>query len=441
MSPVISTYGAASANGFGIFKADLGGGAWVNLITGPSANDTYPTMFIDNSLNSYIVVNRYSGAQGSGNYWPNLIKFNSAGTIQWQRYYPLNVSTTQAIPGGGVDSAGNIWFGGLENSGSTYGVYLFKVDSSGSQLVQRRYNNGNSSNAVGRTMSVSPSGTYVGIQTTAGGSLSPNGVLFSLAGNLQYQNSTNESSQGYFHRAADDGTICLSLGPTQNVVGPSQNSWQWATASSSTCTGAMCWNTSGMMFALPTSGSNCDIQRINPSTGASVWAKRLSGMSNMSRYSGVAANATYNYALYTFGTTKQMLIVKRANSDGTIQWQRTISALSNGGLTTFGPDSTNGYTIAVDANDKFFFIQHYYEANGTYQSYLWKLPADGTKTGTVTPTFYNATYAASSYTEGTFTSSRPTTSIGPLDPSLTTANGALSITTTSSYSRTNFPIT
>ena len=419
---------------------NMGGGAWVNLITGSSANDSFPTMFIDNNLNSYVVANRYSGAQGAGNYWPNIIKFNSAGAIQWQRYYPLNQATTQALPGGGVDSAGNIWFGGLENSGATYGVYLFKVDSSGSELVQKRYNNGNSSNAVGRGMSVSPSGTYVGIQTTAGGNLAPNGVLFSLAGNVQYQNWTNEAGQGYFNRVADDGTILLTFGPTQNVVGPSQNAWQWATSSSSTCTGVSCYNTSGMLFSLPSSGTNCDIQRINPATGASLWAKRLSGMSSLSRFAGVAANANYNYALYTFGTTKIMLIVKRANSDGTLQWQRTISAVSNGGLTTLDPFSTNGYTIAVDSADKFFFINNIYEGNGSYQGYLWKLPADGSKTGTVTPSFYNATYAASSYTEGTFTSSRPTTSIGPADPSLTTANGALTNTTTNNYSRTNFAI-
>lgn len=408
-------------------SVNIGGGYWITQIQGSNANDIFKSIFIDSSKNLYQVYQRYTGTYGTGSYNVQLIKLNPAGVFQWSKNYAFTSNSTEALAGGGADATGNLFWGGLENNPSLLGQYQFKLDSSGNQLLQKRWNNSNGTNYVGRAISVSPNGSYVGMYSTGNGSFDPLCGLFDTSGNLSWQNETNISGQNYNLVVLNDGTILETTGSYPQALLTGNTSYQWAITGGSDGTGAACTNSAGELYCLNNSAASAQIIRVSPSNGSAIWGARLTGMNSVNGVSGVAANSTYNYSLnwVTTSSTSRLLVQKRLNSNGNLVWQRELSN-GSGAVGVSDPYYTNGQCIAVDATDANIWISCYFSGVGTYQQYVFKLPADGSKTGTYTNT-YNWTWATSSYTNATFTPTRTTTTISPTTGGLTLGNGTLSI--------------
>jgi len=88
----------------------------------------------DSSGNVYV-----SGAVGSGHVY--IIKYNSSGTLQWQRRIALTGIMSASSQGGiKIDSSGFIYLTGYGQFGGTYYSVLAKYDSTGSLQWQRTIN-------------------------------------------------------------------------------------------------------------------------------------------------------------------------------------------------------------------------------------------------------------------------------------------------------------
>jgi len=101
--------------------------------------------------------------------------------------------------------------------------------------------------------------------------------------------------------------------------------------------------------------------------------------------------------------------VAKWNSSGTLQWQRSITPSAN---------SLGIADVKVDSTGTFMTLSCYTNASGNYDYALFKLPIDGTLTGTHTVGSYSYTYAASTFTETAYSGSNTTAT-------LTASGGAL----------------
>jgi hypothetical protein len=122
---------------------------------------------LDGSDNVYVV-----GRSGIGFGAETIIiaKYNSSGTIQWQR--SLNSANADLGNGIAVDSSGNSYIGGYQNNTNEV-MILAKYDSSGSLQWQRSISSSGIDVAAGVVGSVSLDSSsilYVNGYTTQGGS-------------------------------------------------------------------------------------------------------------------------------------------------------------------------------------------------------------------------------------------------------------------------------
>lgn len=106
---------------------------WVRALGGTSTEKGY-CVTTDASNNIYIVGDTGSVGQGSNDCL--LVKFNSSGTVQWQKI--LGDGTAQYFKRIVVDASGNIYCSG-EHSGSGNDLILVKYNSSGTLQWYKRF--------------------------------------------------------------------------------------------------------------------------------------------------------------------------------------------------------------------------------------------------------------------------------------------------------------
>jgi len=127
-----------------IAKYDSSGAIQWQRRLGPGMSTNVFSLSIDTSSNIYIVGT--SGVLGTGQDI-QLQKYNSSGTIQWQK--TLYGSNQQFGTGGAVDSSGNLYLTGYDYSsglGSPYFV-VAKYNTSGTIQWQRRIGSGTNTTA------------------------------------------------------------------------------------------------------------------------------------------------------------------------------------------------------------------------------------------------------------------------------------------------------
>jgi hypothetical protein len=125
--------------------------AWNVRISGTSNNAFQCGQ--DSSGNIYV-----SGGE-SGNFY--IVKFNSAGAVQWQRSLTYSVSPNLAAQTSCVDSSGNVYCVGNINTAN--GIIVSKIDSSGTLQWGRRMLNttGNGNGPTIYGISVNAAGTAI----------------------------------------------------------------------------------------------------------------------------------------------------------------------------------------------------------------------------------------------------------------------------------------
>lgn len=405
--PILSSSGGASANAFGLFKLDLGGGYWgASIATGRTVGEDMGSIFIDNTSKACYFTYTSSGPQVS------IVKLKSDGTFDFQRTYSASLPSAGHMGGGGVDSSGNVFWGGYQNSAPNRRAFMLKMTSAGSLTTQVAWNNGGITSCLGRTLAINPGGAQVVLASTdSNSSLNPQLNLFDGSLNTASQVYTSSGgNQSYCCCLMPDQARLTTWGSAQQTMITGASTRRWSVTVSSSLVGVACTNSNGQLFSTSSSGGNgLEAGEIDATTGAAIWARRLTSSFTQQDNQGVAANNTYVYNMMYGGngTVNNIYISKRLASNGTLIWQRQFSSntSSNQNLRHNGGYVTNGQIIAVDSSDTNLWVSFYNNtAPGTI--YIWKLPADGSKTGTYSLNGLSFTYSASSLTDTSYTATR-----------------------------------
>jgi len=408
---------------FGLgFWATAGGSAGgVNFISFMTAAGGANGLSIvkDSADNLYV-----SGASGS----PSdiqLVKYSSAGVVQWQR--KLASGTAESGTSIGVDSSNNIYVGAtIQRSGNFSAFYVAKYNSSGT-LQWQRFLDGTRYDDFSK-LAVSASG----VSYLVGGSDTPNSgsrsnpliARYNTSGTIQYQAYANNADPGGYGLGAAVDTSDNYYFTGYAIVGGiprfqtykinSSNTVQWQARldSSGDAIGYACATDSSLnVFVVGSSGSysveDAQIIKYN-SSGVVQWQRTLSTASQES-FSDVHVDSAGD--IYAIGFVKisgvNHGLLAKYNTSGTLQWQRTFSNLSLSKITS---DSSNNLYLSA--------------TNGANQVFV-RVPNNGSATGTYSISGVSVTYAVATMTDASSSYTTGTYSVGLSGTSLTDGAGAL----------------
>jgi uncharacterized delta-60 repeat protein len=285
-----------------------------------------------------------------------LAKFNSSGTIQWQR---------QAGGGGNdfpgklaIASTGDVYFSGATTAfgAGAIDAYVAKFNSSGTVQWQRAIGSTSSERANGIAVDSAGDVYLVGLnqQTYDGGLL----VKLNSAGTNQWQRKIGNFGQ-------PTTTLLAAVADSSNNV-----------------------YTVGNTFITPTEGFF--LAKYN-SSGTQQWQRFLSGAGNES-CENISIDGAGN--IYLFGRTSSSgagsndFMLAKYDTNGTIQWQRTLGGTGN----------DQAFGGAIDADGNLYAIGQT-AALASGEVLIAKLPSDGSLTGTYNLAGYSISYAASSLSD------------------------------------------
>lgn len=386
--------------------SEAGGPYWIGLLGIESVSIKYAKgITTDQSGNIYIC-----GASLDG-YNFQIAKYNTAGTLQWQRrLYSGDLATANSIT---TDSSGNVYVTGYT---ATNTIQFVKYDSSGNLQLQRALFG---TNAKGYGITTTNSG-YIAVTGRATISVVAMIVaLYNSAGTLQWQKriygiSSARPAIGY--SIVSNGTWLYACGQyfdgSRNNIhlvkldetGSGFGSWQRDLQDTDNLEGyAVTCDADGNIYICTSSTQNYVIIAKYNSAGTLQWQRRIftDGVPGSYSIASDSSNNVYIIGHFNSGTDRDIFIFKY-NSDGSIQWQRS---LNSGG-------EDYGYSIDITPTGE-IVISGQSMIGGFYGMLVAKLPSDGSKTGTYSVGGYSFTYAVLSKTEsaGTLLENNQTLSI------------------------------
>jgi len=370
---------------------ELGALQWQRLLGGSSDREFGHSVAVDSSNNIYAF--GYTGSEGAGNYDQLLAKYNSSGTLQWQRI--LGGSDQELARGVAIDSSDNIYVVGRTRS---YGdasdhLLIVKYNSSGTIQWQK---------VLGDT-----------------------GIDAEEANAIAIDSSDNIYALG---RASSEGAgiydVLLVKYNTSGVV-----QWQRILGKTGFDYGeSVAVDSSGDIYALGYTdfggaGDNDFLLAKYNSSGTLQWQKLLGGTDD-DRGRGVAVDSSGD--IYVTGETKsdgegnRDILVAKYNSSGAVQWQRTLG----------GSSDERGYAVTVGASGALYVagVTSSTGAGGS-DGLIAKLPSDGSLTGSYELDGVNIVYAASSLTAASSTLTAATSTLTAATSSLTAATSTLTAAT------------
>lgn len=425
--PSIINTGSLAAKGYGFSSTTkiLGGPYFINMVTFASGG---PQIFsqsiaVDSSGNitlSGINVNSTTP------YYNYFYKLNSTGVLQWQRYINNSYAYATQFKYTTVDSTGKlIVTGALTNSSgsdleapviqlTTSGTinwqqvrrinsssylqnYQIVVDSSNNIYVNGRYNDSSGNNAW-FMQSYSSSGSLnwaniypSSVTTTA---FQGNGVTYdSYSGNLYWNGFTSVSSQTL--------AVLLKTDTSGNLLA---QYGRYASNSSEDIRGIeVVTDSSGNVYSLCSWLSSTGIAGYfvlkYDSSGNFVWGRRYTYSSGPLNVGSIALDSSgniYTTSYVDIPGSGYISLIAKMNSSGSLVYQNQIVNNTGGN----GIQVNNGKSIIIDSSSNMYIFlcdtQNYYPI-------VFKLPIDGSKTGTysvVNPSpagTYSFTYSTSSY--------------------------------------------
>ena len=181
---VSGTGNAAGAGSYDlvIAKYNTSGAIQWQRTLGGTSSDQNGGVAVDSSGNVYITGN--TNSLGAGGYDAVIAKYNSSGNIQWQR--TLGGSNAEYGYGIAVDSSGNVYVSGKTNTSGAggYDMLIAKYNSSGTIQWQRTL--GGTSSDQGNSIEVDSSGNvYVVGDENGGGQVII--VKYNNSGTIQWQ--------------------------------------------------------------------------------------------------------------------------------------------------------------------------------------------------------------------------------------------------------------
>ena len=355
---------------------------------GGSADEFGRSLGVDSSDNIYAFGRTSSEGEGQTDFL--LAKYNSSGTIQWQRILgngPDNLGESVAI-----DSSNNVYI-----LGTSQGVMILaKYNSSGTIQWQKNFaDDGGDHVAYSVAIDSSDNAYIFGWTDTSGAGLRDFALIkFNSSGSLQWQRTLGGSSQ--------DMGQSVFIDSSDNIY------------------------VVGITMSVGAGGTDFLLAKYN-SSGTIQWQRILGGSGNEWGYA-VTADSVGN--VYITGYTDSEgegltdTLIAKYNSSGTIQWQRVLG----------GSQFDRGYAIAVNSlDDLYVFGQTNSTGEGQNDMLLAKLPNDGSLTGTYDLDGVSMVYAASSLTAATASLTAATSSGSSGTNSFVAATSTL---TSSDVSRT-----
>lgn len=172
---------------------------WAKTLSGPF----FSGGCVDTSGNVYL-----AGAYYSSSYYAYLLKLDTNGTLQWQR--SLNGSAQEYWYNAAVDASGNVYVLGYTNSSGGsggYDQYIAKYNSAGTLLWQR--SSGGSSDELSSQMALSPDGSLLVLSgytltSTSGGYDALITVISTATPAISWQRSIGSTAYDYGYGVAID---------------------------------------------------------------------------------------------------------------------------------------------------------------------------------------------------------------------------------------------
>tara|TARA_R110000823_G_scaffold275718_1_gene394412 strand:- start:973 stop:2301 length:1329 start_codon:yes stop_codon:yes gene_type:complete len=365
---------------FLIIKRNTEGVVQWQRTLGGTGNDRGYGLAIDSSDNLYVC--GYSTISGEFDERFLVAKYNSSGTIQWQRLFGNGFAYGEAAA---VDTSGNVYFAGYgygEGAGDQE-FYIVKYNSSGTLQWQRTLGGASADKAYAIHLD-SSNNVYVSGDSRSTGAGGQDILLakYSSSGVIQWQRSLGGASNDESHSIATDssGNVYIA-GYSYSVVADSV-----------------------LLLA-----------KYNPS-GTLQWQRALYNSYGTSTAQAVAVDSNNDVYItgeeFISGSVRRQMIVAKYNSSGTIQWQRMLGASSD----------EFSYSIAVDSLDDIYITGKTPNIGvGGQEVITAKLANDGSLLGTYVLDGVNITYAVSTLTTTTPTLTAATSSLTSSTSSRTTA--------------------
>jgi hypothetical protein len=371
---VFSTVVSGSTGEFCIFSTNSNGVIRWSRRLGGASNEQHGNLALDSSDNVYLVGT--SSSAGSGNQDMFAAKYNSAGTIQWQR--ALNHDSIESGRGITVDSSGNVYLAGQTRLIGGDDFTVVKLDTTPS---------------IGWQLTVGDSGNQQAFGVVRDGS----GNLFAAGFTIAF----GTFNERFLITKINESTGALT--------------WQRALGTDDELAEDVAVDSSGNVYVVGANNSaNLGIITKYNTSGTIQWQKTLT-VGTTGSFRRIAIDSDDNIYVVgnaTVSSTLEALIVKYDTS-GDVVWQRTFG----------GTDTQRGQGIAIDGDNNIVITASTDNGGiGNTDSMILKFPPDGSKTGTYDLNGVNYTYQSSSFTENTSTYTPSTTTFS------TTASG-LSLTT------------
>jgi hypothetical protein len=220
---------------------------WQRTLDGLVSEDSR-SIAVDSSGNVYIA--GFTNSQGAGGFDALIAKYDTSGTLQWQRI--LGDVGSEFAVGIAVDSSANVYITGYENSQGQGGadVLIAKYDTSGTIQWQRILGGGSSD--LGLAITVDSSGNvYVAGNTGSAGAGSNDALVtkYDTSGTIQWQRVLGDADgQSFVGIAVDSAGDVYTVGSSPLsgtnaiIIAKYNNSgtiqWQRALNSSGVETGA-----------------------------------------------------------------------------------------------------------------------------------------------------------------------------------------------------------
>jgi hypothetical protein len=371
-----------------------------------------------------------------------IAKYNSSGTLQWQRSLGT-VSNPEEGWAIAIDPSENVYITGYADvAGQANNVIIAKYNTSGTIQWQKQLAGVGTKNEYGTSIAVdSASNVYVTAYSNAsagGGNFDFLTFKLDSSGNMSWQRSL--SGTGFSGTSSDFGIgIALDSASNVYVTGFSDNNstYDLVLAKYNT-TGTLQWqrtlgnNTGGSDAGYGVvvdsanniyvtgliNGIGILVAKYN-SSGAIEWQRSLTGSAIISAV-GAAVDSSNNVYVTAYGDISGSgganydIFTAKYDSAGTLQWQRKLSTTA----------SDQSYGIALDSSGSMYNIG-VTNVSGVAVALLTKFPSDGTLTGTYSLGGFTYTYAASTLTPATSTLADNIGSLSGATSSLTLSDIAL----------------
>lgn len=340
----------ASAQCFIVAKYDTSGTlVWQKFLSTSLAASYANAVTTDSSGNVYV---GGTLTDTGGNIYGYFVKFNSSGTVQFQRTFrETSSNSANAIF---VDSSGNIYVAGNVTSNT---LYISKWDSSGNNLWQNKVTDTTSNGAYAKGVTVDSSGNvYVTGVTTRSAECQTITLKYNSSGTLQWQRKFYDVASTTLANSTGTGVVIDSNGVIHVAATTLRTTYVYTTwirynSSGSALTRVGFYASAGdcQSYGIILSGSTKVILPVNSASGTYIELPIngvVSGTATLSTVSnpgteaaGTATNsastASTSSAPYTFSSpmtgssltkTSSVATQSAATSDGGLVWIKARDA-------------------------------------------------------------------------------------------------------------------